>query len=133
MLNAPYHSHNRKWNYFIPCFDISRHFLLTFGGLCHPAQRERLTYQSSCAMYILYNLPSSKKFRCTQCTKDCHVFGINCTPIHRIATIRCYATVEYSRTVQLLCKVVECSCFVFYKSSLYFIFKCTMTRSIHKP
>ena len=37
----------------------------------------------------------------------------------------------YSCTVQLFCTVVQCSCCVSYKSSLYFLFKCTMPRIIH--
>ena len=42
------------------------------------------------------------------------------------------AAVLYSCMMQLLCTVVQCSCCVFYKSSLYFLFKCTMPRIIHK-
>ena len=40
MRNAPYHSQNRKWNYIIPCFDISSHFLLPLAVLIQPSSRQ---------------------------------------------------------------------------------------------
>ena len=52
--------------------------------------------------------------------------------LRALDNISCHAVIVYSCTVQPLCTVVQCSCCVFYKSSLYSLLKGTMPCIIHK-
>ena len=104
--NAPCYSQYRKWNNNIPCFEISSYFLLSLAVLTQPSSRQ-----------------------------DCPVYTVQlfCTVLRCSCFVQLYnAAVVYRCTMQLLCTLVQCSRCVFYKSSLYFLFKCTMPRIIHK-
>ena len=98
-----HHEQSRRSEHFINCFIM---YL-------------ELTVQCTVYTYTLY---CNHQLLCSSCVQ-----------LYSAAVVQLYdAAVVYSCTIQLLCTVVECSCRVFYKLSLYFLFNCTMPRSIHK-
>ena len=145
MLNAPYHSHNRKWNYIIPCFDISSNFLLALAVLTQPLGRQDCpgwgsppkaaklgkAWGSSSGEWGLHSSKGTQPPRCGAegCLSSSGSAGTlfqhrgNDWLISLALLCTHCTTVLYSCKIQLLCKVVQCSyCVQLYSAAIvYFI------------